>query len=305
MTPLHANSIRHQNQNQEEPNFDIEAARRELESLLMIGSASVEDENSSNKNEKSEKPAISRRSGSISSSPPPAAGNNIVIPPPPKLDHSILSSLAELPPLTTIGRERLLAERNWISQLLTTTTTQVENDDGPLKDLNNLWYSERGTKAQTLLQTADNLISSPSNHDWDRAEGILRSLIAQYGLTFCEPWYRLATLFGLQGRHIEALSLYQTVLSIKPWHFGALSGVVRAYEGMGDMEHAREWAAFRLPRASQVNRRRQWVERALRDLDATLKAAEQRNVEAFGRGDPHVDDVLQSRLGDEDKDAWQ
>ena len=305
MTELYANDHnniypRHFNRG-DDPSFDVEAARRELELLLSSSDGVLENP--------SRKMSIS---SSTSSQDIPSTHSHFPQAQRPKLEAISTStgSFYDGNPLTTIGRERLIAERSWISRL--SLVHDVDNidaidnqdKDAALSDLQHLWSSERGSKAAQSLELATELVTSSQPCDWDRAEGILRSLIADHGPTFGEPWHLLATLFVLQGRYVEALPLYQTLLHHKPWHVGALSGIVRAYEGLGDVQRAREWAAFRLPKASHINRRQQWVERALQDIDSKLQEAEQANLEAFGRVDAHVD-VIEDREFPLEDDAWQ
>jgi tetratricopeptide (TPR) repeat protein len=267
--------------------FDVEAARRELEALVGGGgggSVSGDLPPQHQQQSKQQLPEIPS-SSSLLSGPS-------TLPATPLLDVTMPPQL----PLTTIQRERRLAEIEHISQLV--------NGDESLTDIWNLWFSERGPKAEALLQKADDLISEgPAG--FRQSEEILRGLIGEYGVFFVEPVNRLATLYYLQGRLEEALPLNKIVLSVKPWHFGALSGIVMVYAGLGDAERARQWAAFRLPSSAQTRRRHQWVERAVLDIQGALNQAEKRNVDGFGKPDCHIQINSFQDDAASDDDAWQ
>ena len=140
-------------------------------------------------------------------------------------------------PLTTMERERREAEIQLLSRLSQT--------DEPQDDLWNLWFHERGTKPAKVLRQAESFMTNPTL--WHQSEKLLLELVAQYGITWAEPVNRLATLYYMQGRLFESEKLCRVVLSIKPWHFGALSGLVMVYASMHEIDKAKEWAARRLP----------------------------------------------------------
>jgi hypothetical protein len=54
-------------------------------------------------------------------------------------------------------------------------------------------------------------------------------------MAFADPLAISATLY-MQGRMDEAETLCKIVLSVKPWHFGALSGIVMIYAGSRDSQ---------------------------------------------------------------------
>ena len=276
--------------------FDVEAARRELEALVGGGGGgSVAGELPQQSKQQQQQPEIKNRPTASSSSSSLLLSGSSTLPAIPLLDVTMPPPR----PLTTIQRERRLAEIEQIAQLV--------NGDESLPEIWNLWFSERGPKAEALLQKADDLMSE-GPLGFRQSEEILRGLIKEHGVFFVEPVNRLATLYYLQGRLEEALPLNKIVLSVKPWHFGALSGIVMVYAGLGDAERARQWAAFRLPSSAQTRRRHQWVERAVLDIQGALFQAEKRNVDGFGKPDSHVtinafqDNKDAASDGD---DAWQ
>jgi hypothetical protein len=203
-------------------------------------------------------------------------------------------------PLTSIDRERRQAEIQMLRQL--------EYSDESLSDLWTLWFQERGPGAAARLLEAEEL-TGQGPASWDQAEKVLRSLIEEHGVYWAEPVNRLATLFYMQGKMDESETLCKIVLAVKPWHFGALSGIVMVYAGVHDTQSARQWAARRLPTIapSGPNRRRAgWVQHAMRDAMESLSAAEMRVMEGFGKPDEHVrrsNKVVNDH--DEGDDDWQ
>jgi hypothetical protein len=203
---------------------------------------------------------------------------------------SIGNALPAPPPLTAISKERKVAEIQLLSRL-------VDGDEG-LDDLWSLWFSERGPHAARELRDIEEL-TGEGPRSWDEAEGRLQDLINEHGLYFVEPVNRLATLMFLQGRLEESRSLCETVLAVKPWHFGACSGLVMVCASLGDPNAARQWASRRLPPIQPTGsnkRRHQWVERAVDDATTALFDAERRVKSAFGKPDERP------KL---DEDVWQ
>lgn len=194
------------------------------------------------------------------------------------------------PPLTAIAKERRVAEIQLLAQL-------VDEDEG-LDDLWSLWFSERGPQAARELRDIEEL-TAEGPRSWREAEERLRDLIDEHGVYFVEPVNRLATLLFLQGRLEESRALCEIVLTIKPWHFGASSGIVMVLAGLGDTTSARTWAARRLPPIQPTGsnkRRQQWVERAVDDATNALFDAERRLKRSFGKPD---------EVPTKDEDAWQ
>jgi tetratricopeptide (TPR) repeat protein len=191
--------------------------------------------------------------------------------------------LPQPPPLTSIERERRQAEISLLASL--------EKGDHAIEKLWNHWYHERGNEAAKRLSKAD-LLTTQGRDKWQAAEALLKEIISKYGVHWAEPPNRLATLYFMQGRLKESEELCKTVLAVKPWHFGALSGLVMVYAGLNDVEEARRWATRRLPPYQPVgpNRRRvEWVSCAIQNAENALLDAEKRLREDFGSMDFGVD----------------
>lgn len=229
------------------------------------------------------------------------------------LDDSILPPL---PPLSTIERDRRVVE----IQLLEKLGTQDS-----VKELWDLWYSERGGLALARLQQADQLMGDPTS--WQDCETSLLQLIAEYSIYFVEPVNRLATLYYLQGKYQESYHLCRLILlKLKPWHIGALAGIVQVCVNRGDRDEARYWATKRLPGSvagssfppfdtsnGPVNpRRSEWVQEMVKTAKDMLATAEKTTRQIFGEPEEYYSNNMASNPNqvncweDElDGDVWQ
>ena len=251
--------------------FDVDAARRQLELLF------------SDEKEASETVTITTVQDLLN-----AVGKNNE-----EGDEISLPTLA--PPLTAADRERRLAE----IQLLRLLEFQ---DDHIMESLWNLWYNERGAGAAQQLAQSDQLLLGDANS----CARVLTELIHEHGPYFVEPVNRLATLYYLQARYQESYELCRVVLTVKPWHFGALSGIVQVLLRQNKKDQARYWADRCLPSLSAAvrdgslsssspppsssrpnPRRRAWVQRAVQQAERALQEAEARTVELLGPPEDH------------------
>jgi len=176
------------------------------------------------------------------------------------ISTAVLSNRHSPPPLTAILRERRLKEIHLLSSL-------AYNQDAT-NELWALWIGERGPEAAQHIMHAEGLIAVES---WNEAELVLLSLIEEHGIHWAEPVNRLATLYYMQGRIDEARALCELVLETKPWHFGALSGIVMVCTAQSDAAGARFWAEKRLPPPG--DRRTKWTEEATGSAHESLSKA--------------------------------
>jgi hypothetical protein len=241
---------------------------------------------------------------------------------------SALDGLLSDSVLTSTDRARRIAEIKLLAQLSrepeprrfgSYDKNQVQDaalryHDRVVSELWSLWLHERGPQAASkLLKTEELVAQGPEK--WDTAEAMLKALVREYGASWAEPVNRLATLYFLQRKFRLAELLCLAVLAVKPWHVGALSGMVLVYEGLHDPESAAMWAARRLPpySSSGSNKRRAaWVEQAVNAAGRSLLDAERRVTLAFGRPDHHATGKSRRRLRREKRhgpafpdDAWQ
>lgn len=244
----------------------VEHARQRFEDLM-----SIPQDNKSNKSSNSNSHSLSSSSPSINEL---IAETSKSTPNLATLTRTIATLQSDLPPppLTAIQRERRLKELNLLSSL-------SDSDEG-INELWSLWFSERGPTAATILLRAEELVSQSSKQPQklEEAESVLWGLIESYGLHWAEPVNRLATVLYLQGRLEESRALCKAVLDVKPWHFGALSGIVLVCAGLRDVSEARLWADRRLPPLipdrTSGGRREIWVNQACQDARSALSSAE-------------------------------
>ena len=271
-------------------NFDVDQMRQRLEALLVGGGSSSSQQNAAQVEQQQQQ--VDSQLAHIKSSMLKEKKRDFLFD---EKNADVLLSSSSPPPLTSIDRERREAEIIHLSRL-------VAGDDA-LADLWTLWFQERGAAASARLQRTEELVAQRA---WSEAEDGLRELIEEYGVYWTEPVNRLATLYFLQGKLKESEALCKIVLEIKPWHFGALSGIVLIYAAMQDSQAARMWAARRLPTFAPegANRRREiWVEQALAEASKSLNQAEKRLKSSFGKPDERLQE--QSELSSDGDDDWQ
>ena len=303
-----------------EESFDVDSARKQLKSLFQ--------------KEKEESSLTASSSSSSSSSRSSKKGNDdfniqnfvreacndrkkqgqVEAGEPVPLDDS---SLPSLPPLSTIERDRRQAEIQLLKQL-----QHVSAGDEAMKNLWDLWYSERGGLALARLQQADQLMGDPTS--WQDCETSLLQLINEYGIYFVEPINRLATLYYLQGKHEDSYQLCRLILlKLKPWHVGALAGMVQICINRGDRDEARFWAKKRLPSSvagssfppfldasngPQNPRRAEWIEKMVEEAKRMLVKAERTTKQQFGEPETYYATGTASETDWEDEfdsEAWQ
>ena len=121
------------------------------------------------------------------------------------------------------------------------------------------------------------------------------------------------------------MELCLLVLALKPWHFGALSGIVLVYQGLQDNENMMAYAQQRmtpLPKSKEEalkmeeqallgggsETRQIWVYRMTDKARAALLKSEMGLEESFQDLDvdaPVASDTENERGDDMDDDAWQ
>ena len=193
--------------------------------------------------------------------------------------------LPKAPPLTSIGRERLEMEITLLESL--------GDSDDAIPQMWDLWYTSRGPKAAAELMATERLVAQGQPEAWKQAEDLLRDLIAREGIHWVEPVNRLATLLFLQNRYEDSLELCLLVLAVKPWHFGALSGIVLVYQGLQDNENMMAYAQQRMPPLPRTK------EEALKMEEQALKGggSETRQTWVYRMADKAKAALLKSEMG--------
>lgn len=151
-------------------------------------------------------------------------------------------------------REHGVLTLNYEQALMTLLGDAAE--DGPRGDaiqqqLWTLWFSERGQDAKEELEAAIRLMERAEPMDWEQAAIAFQGL-AQRHPGWAEPINKLATLRFLQKDFQQSVVLCKQVLDIKPWHFGAISGITMGYGRLGDPDQFQHWGARVLPPAGTL-----------------------------------------------------
>lgn len=278
--------------------FDVDSARKQLQSLFGDDAKDAAfDLQAFLKEEQSSSSFANRKEPSKT----------------PDLDKT---KLPPLPPLSTIERDVRVAEIQLLKNL--------KEDDSPVPQLWDLWYSQRGGEALGRLRQADQLMADPTS--WRDCEDSLNLLVEEYSIYFVEPLNRLATLYYLQGRMEASYHLCRLILLyLKPWHLGALAGMVQVCLALGNRDEARFWATKRLPTVAANTgtppfdggptnpRRFAWVDEMVDAAENIMKQAEKSTKKQLGKREEYYDQEEKegdSGIGDNNaddsaEDAWQ
>ena len=205
--------------------------------------------------------------------------------------------------LTTSRRKRLEREIELLQRL---DPANPENDSG-YSDLQNqelvvselwsLWYGERGPLNERKLHEIEEILGDPTQ--WPNAEKQYLDLIREHCCgpdgnmdnldlsNWVEPANRLATLLFLMGRLNESKKWCERILLAKPWHIGALSGVVMVCMKLSDEEGAIKYSLMGLPNlsAQMRNARQEWVRKNVYLAKTNLLLLEELNRKAYGQPD--------------------
>lgn len=168
-------------------------------------------------------------------------------------------------PLTESSRRRRVLEMELLNAL--------KDSDEAIEELMSLWIVERGTEAADKLKAMES-ICSPG---LVREEGILRSLLNEYGVHWAEPVSRLSALLYFQGRSDESEHWCDVALAVKPWHFEAVHTQVLNALREKDIARAIRCQRKGLPPLNpRTNNRarKAWVKRAVQEAQESLNKAD-------------------------------
>jgi len=140
------------------------------------------------------------------------------------------------------------------------------------------WYSERGEGPRDLLIELENLIASNNPKLLLKAEAVLNELVEEYE-DWAEPYNRLAIIRYIQNRHEDSGKFCEKVLEMKPWHFGARSGLAMCWQKLGKSDLAMREAQLSLPppgkfkdsNGGAIEPRRAWVKKMLAEIELRQK----------------------------------
>jgi hypothetical protein len=149
--------------------------------------------------------------------------------------------------------------------------SDIQKQDIVMSEFWSIWYGEKGQLNEQKLRSIEETLGDPSQ--WANAEQQYLELINEHCKSdgesklnlsqWVEPANRLATLLYLMGRLQESKAWCDAILEAKPWHIGALSGVVMVCVQLNDEESAQKYIMKGLPNLSTEMRdaRKAWVER--------------------------------------------
>jgi hypothetical protein len=186
------------------------------------------------------------------------------------------------PILTSARRRNLEREIDLLSQLdpdflMKESLSAGVTESTIVAGLWEIWYSERGASNERRLRAIEDVLVADGPSSWPQAEIEYLALIQEHcgaGDTesnqvnldlsvWVEPANRLATLLYIMGRFDESKMWCERILGTKPWHIGALSGIVLVCIRLNDEEGILKWAPRGLPILSHetIAARKAWVER--------------------------------------------
>mmetsp|Transcript_55234 Transcript_55234/g.152036 ORF Transcript_55234/g.152036 Transcript_55234/m.152036 type:complete len:220 (+) Transcript_55234:75-734(+) len=172
--------------------------------------------------------------------------------------------------LSSTKRRRDALEKELIKALKT-----PEKEAKAVAGLWDLWTHERGEAAHLQLREADQLMGTANPDMLVRAAAMVDEIMREHE-NWVEPINRMATILFLQGRYDESVEMCLKVLELKPWHFGALSGIVMCYSRLGNAEEMNKWANRALPPSGTFKKpgsdtvyepRKGWVNKMIQELE--------------------------------------
>ncbi len=166
--------------------------------------------------------------------------------------------------------------------------SDMQNQEIVVSELWTIWYGEKGPLNEQRLRSIEETLGDPSK--WEDAEQLYMQLINENCKSdgdskpnlslWVEPANRLATLLYLMGRLEESKTWCEAILEAKPWHIGALSGIVMVCVQLKDEESAKKYIQMGLPNLSTEMRsaRKAWVERNVEIATEQLRQLQSSNA---------------------------
>jgi len=138
----------------------------------------------------------------------------------------------------------------------------------------NVWCSEKGMDAKREIKQCGAWINSGDPELLVQASQRLETLSAQFP-NWAEPYNRLATIQFHQKNFEAAQDIYEKALDLKPWHLGALNGMLMCHHMAGDADGTASWARRAIPPAGKfrdrhgriVHPRKIWVKKMVQEME--------------------------------------
>ena len=152
-------------------------------------------------------------------------------------------------------RETIVRERELVAALAGASSERAA------RALREHWAGEEGEAAREAME-----------HATEAGDAAALEIVMGRHPDWAEPMNRLATCRYKDGDVAESVQLFLRVLSMKPWHFGALHGILMSHVMLENTEEADRWEAEGMPRLGDdwEDDRGEWVTRMLSVLDAIL-----------------------------------
>jgi tetratricopeptide (TPR) repeat protein len=99
-----------------------------------------------------------------------------------------------------------------------------------------IWLASKSDTANLLMTRA---IAAIEARDFDLALELLNAIVV-VAPNYAEAWNRRATIYYLKNDYGRAVADIRRVLSLEPRHFGAMAGLGRIFQSIGDDKHALE-----------------------------------------------------------------
>ena len=93
-----------------------------------------------------------------------------------------------------------------------------------------LWFHQKGVHGAQQLMEAQSFLEMGEP---DKCEALLKTIVKAQP-DFAEAWNRLAVLHFIQKSYWEAIADCQQVVSLVPYHFGALHGLGLSHRAVGN-----------------------------------------------------------------------
>ena len=98
------------------------------------------------------------------------------------------------------------------------------------------WFHQKGVYGAQQLIDAQTLLESDNV---SQSEALLNDIVKAQP-DFAEAWNRLAILYYTQGDYWQAIAACQKVITLVPYHFGALHGLGLSHSALGNYTAAIE-----------------------------------------------------------------
>lgn len=148
------------------------------------------------------------------------------------------------------------------------------DSDVVVPQLWNVWCSEKGMDAKREIKQCGSWINSGDPDLLERANDRVKVLSEKFP-NWAEPYNRMATIQFRLENYEAAQDIYKKALDLKPWHLGALNGMLMCHHVRGDQDGTKSWARQAFPPAGRfrdrhgrvVHPRKIWVKKMVQEIE--------------------------------------